>query len=94
MSSHSPSGGTGLLAVLAAATIFVVILEAAFLAAPTAWMAGSVLVIVVIAAIAVVGAVMRVIDHGSVLARPPRPAAPELEREPEVRPVHRPVLGH
>jgi hypothetical protein len=94
MSSQNSSGGTGLLAVLAAATIFIVTLEGAFLAAPKAWMAGTVLVVLVIVTLAVVSAVLRVIDHGSVLARPPRPSEPEPEREATVRPVHRPVLGH
>jgi hypothetical protein len=92
MSSQSSSGGTGLLAVLAAATIFIVTLEGAFLAAPTAWMAGTVLVVLILVAIAVVAAVVRVIDHGSVVARPPRPT--KTETEPAARPAHRPVLGH
>jgi hypothetical protein len=94
MTSQNSSGGTGLLAVLAAATIFIVTLEGAFLAAPTVWMAGTVLVVLALVAVAVVAAVLRVIDHGSVLARPPRPAAPQPERAPAPRPVQRPVLGH
>jgi len=91
MSTERSSGGTGLLAVVAAATIFIVILEGALIAAPTAWMVGTVFVVLILVALCVVGAVVRVIDHGSVVARPPRPAAPE--REPAPRPVHRPVLG-
>ena len=59
--THEPAGGDGFLAILAAAIILVVGLEALFIAFTSWWLLGLVLALAVAAAIGVCSALVRLI---------------------------------
>jgi hypothetical protein len=63
MNPRSSSGGTGLLAVVAAATISVVIAECLVIALSSYWVLGAVLIALILAAVGVVGTIARLIDR-------------------------------
>jgi hypothetical protein len=72
------SAGDGLMAFIAAAVMFIVILEAAFVAYASWLLLPFILLGVIVAAIAVIFALVRVIDHDTPIAvtvprRKPRP---------------------
>ena len=58
MTTQPSSGGTALLAVVALATVFIVILECVFIALPSCWLLAGVLLMLISVAIGVVSAVV------------------------------------
>jgi hypothetical protein len=72
MSSQTSRGGTGFLAIVAIATIFIVTAECVFLAAASYWVPAVVLATLILAAVGVMGAVIALIDHDELQLRPPR----------------------
>jgi hypothetical protein len=95
MNTQPSSGGTGFLAIVASATIFIVTVECVFIALPSYWLLAGVLLTLVVAGIAVVGAVVTLIDHDGLELRPPRPLADEQPAErSQTAPGGWPALGH
>jgi hypothetical protein len=95
MNTQPSSGGTGLLAVVAIATIFIVTVECLFLALPSYWLLAAVLSTLILVAVGVAGAVVALIDHDGLELRPPRRVGPKQPAaRPETAPAGRPVLGH
>jgi hypothetical protein len=81
------SGGDGLMAFIAGAVIFIVILEATFVAYASWLLLGLVLFGVIVAAIAVITALVRVIDHDTPIAVSPPQRKPRPEPEPAKTPA-------
>jgi hypothetical protein len=95
MNTQPSSGGTGLLAIVAISTIFIVTVECVFLALPSYWLLAGVLLTLIVVAIGVAGAVVALIDHDGLELRPPRRVASEQPAaRPETAPSGRAVLGH
>jgi hypothetical protein len=88
-----PAGGDGLLLIIAAAVVFVVIGEAAFVAYPSLWLMPLAILGALIVTGLVIYAAMRTIENDTPVA-PPK-AKPQSQSEPSAKPVRaRPVIGH
>lgn len=85
--SHEPAGGDGLLFLIAMAVIAVVSLDVVFIAYSSWWLLGVALAVVIVAAIGVCSALVRLIDHGTPFARSQGKPDPALEPEPEPEPA-------
>jgi hypothetical protein len=95
--SHEPVGGDGLLFLLVMAIVAVVALECVLIAYSSWWLLGLALVVVIAAAIGVCSALVRLIDHGTPLARSQAKPEPAPEPSDAVRraPTPRPrVIAH
>jgi hypothetical protein len=95
--SSEPAGGDGLLIVIAAAIVFVVIGEAAFVAYPSLWLMPLAVLGALVVTAGVIYAAMRTIENDTPVTLPrPRPrteSAPEPAQSP--KPVRaRPAIGH
>jgi hypothetical protein len=80
-----PAGGDGLLFIIAAAIVLVVGVESLFIAYNSWWLMGAVLVLVVVAAIGVCGALVRLIDDDTPVV--------SLQRRPVAEPAQAPVAN-
>jgi hypothetical protein len=94
MDSQPSRGGTGFLAIVAIATIFIVTIECVFLAVASYWLLAVVLTALILAAVAVMGAVITLIDYDELELRPPRPVVAQQPAErPEPVIVRRPAAA-
>jgi hypothetical protein len=94
MTSQPSRGGTGFLAIVAIATVFIVTIECVFVAVASYWLLAVVLAALILAAVGVMGAVITLIDHDELELRPPRPAVAEQPAErPEPIVVRRPAAA-
>jgi hypothetical protein len=83
--THEPAGGDGLFFIIAFAIVAVVAIESLFIAFSSWWLMSAVLLIVILAAIGVSAALVRLMEDDTPLARPAR------KPDPEPAPVARPV---
>ena len=79
-----PAGGDGLLFLIAAAVVAVVTIEALFIAFSSYWLMSLVLLVVILAAVGVSAALVRLMDEGSPIPR--RSLRPEPSRRPSPSP--------
>jgi hypothetical protein len=91
MRTSESSGGDGLMVFIAAAVMFIVILEAVFVAYASWLLLGLMLVGVAVAALAVISAIVRVIDHETPIAVTPQR---KPRREPEPAKIPAPARLH
>jgi hypothetical protein len=82
MRTSESSAGDGLMVFIAAAVIFVVILEAVFVAYASWLLLGLMLAGVAVAGLAVITALVRVIDHDTPIPVTPPQRKPRPEPEP------------
>jgi hypothetical protein len=88
--THEPAGGDGLFFIIAFAIVAVVTIEAAFIAFASWWLMSLVLLLVVLAAIGVSAALVRLMTDDTPVALPSRNPAPEPEA-PAARPARVPL---
>jgi membrane protein implicated in regulation of membrane protease activity len=82
-----PAGGDGLLFIISATIILVVGIESVFIAYNTWWLMGAVLVLVVVAAIGVCSALVRLIDDDTPVVTLQRRSEPELAQARAANPA-------
>jgi membrane protein implicated in regulation of membrane protease activity len=93
--NSSEAGGTGMLLVIAFATVFVVSVEGVLIAFASWWLLPVTLLAVIVMALVVIGAVLRTIDDGGLSgALPPREAEPETQPAASARTVAPRALRH
>jgi hypothetical protein len=95
--THEPAGGDGLFFIIAFAIVAVVTIESLFIAFSSWWLMSAVLMIVILAAVGVSAALVRLMEDDTPIARPARRPGPEPEPVPAVRPLpaaHARVVTH